>query len=165
MTMPVAAPDECKKAVRIVAQAMASRGLAVECTSEAANQGACWSDPTAWFKKSRPKKIMPMPVKIFPVALSGEHKKAKPAAVRDKVITPGFTAINWTVKVVPVFAPRMTAMAWLRLSRRLCTRPTVITETAVLLWVRALVKSPTRNERMWLAEKECKAWTRRRLDR
>ena len=49
----------------------------------------------------------------------------------------------WAVIVVPMFAPIMMPIACLRVISPALTKPTVITDVALLLWISMVVKTPT----------------------
>ncbi|MBA7706172.1 hypothetical protein ES703_115019 [subsurface metagenome] len=53
-------------------------------------------------------------------------------------------ATIWAVTVVPIFAPIIIPIACLKVRRPAFTKPTAITDVALLLWISIVVKRPTR---------------------
>lgn len=60
----------------------------------------------------------------------------------------GFKAINWVVKVVPMFVPRMIPTVCGNESRRAFTRPIVTTDTALLLCTSIVINVPVSRPRV-----------------
>jgi hypothetical protein len=58
------------------------------------------------------------------------------------------------VMVVPMFAPMIMPIAWRRVRSPAFTKPTVITEVALLLWIITVVNRPISNvDQLFLARK------------
>ena len=53
-------------------------------------------------------------------------------------------AVIWAVTVVPILAPMMTAIAWVRPIRPELTKPMTIMSVADELWIRTVTRTPTR---------------------
>lgn len=62
-------------------------------------------------------------------------------------------AINKPVNVVPIFAPRMIHVAWLRVRRWLFNKLIRITDVAEELWIIAVIRIPTKTPRYLLEVK------------
>ena len=56
-------------------------------------------------------------------------------------------AMIWPVMVVPMLAPMITPMAWVRVMRPASTKLTVMTVVALLLWISTVTHAPTRTPR------------------
>ena len=104
---------------------------------------ACWRKLSPMKRNEKPKINSPMLffLELFE-KMSGMPKASRGMAKAAMLILNPMAEMTHAVTVVPMLAPMMTPIAWVRFINPALTNETIMTVVALELWIRAVTKMP-----------------------